>query len=84
LHWNAVGAGIRAEVTVEGTILLHDDHDVLDLHGRQSGRHGRRDLARRLTHERHAAQARDREAPADEHAGSGHHHLHWTGHARTK
>ena len=31
LHRDPVGAGIRAEVGVEGAVLLHDDHDVADL-----------------------------------------------------
>ena len=30
-HWDAVGTGIRSEVAVERTILLHDHDDVLDL-----------------------------------------------------
>jgi hypothetical protein len=31
LHRDPVGAGERAEVGVEGAVLLHDDHDVADL-----------------------------------------------------
>src|SRR5579885_629223 len=34
LHGNAVGAGIGAKIRVEGTVLLHDDNDMLDLIGR--------------------------------------------------
>ena len=48
---NAVGAGIGPEVGVEGPVLLHDDHDVLDLvdpGGRgHPDRPGRRDRAQR-------------------------------------
>jgi hypothetical protein len=34
---DAVGSGERAEVLIEGAILLHDDDDVLDLPGARTG-----------------------------------------------
>ncbi len=55
VHRDAVGAGKGAEVGIERAVLLHDDHDVLDLvnriaalrpHGQRRGRRGQRENQR--------------------------------------
>src|ERR1019366_9907921 len=69
--WDPVGARVGAEVAVEGPVLLHDHHDVLDLldpHERECRRAPRPQRCRN----RHAEQRPDPDHALDHHAYSNH------------